>query len=100
MIRWIHYPQRIAALYARGRFSVRPVQAEQMPLEIRELAETLEDMADAIVGRDALPRESPRPEGRADAEIHHWVKNNLQAISVAAQHAAASAHRPSPPGRP
>ena len=42
MLRWITYLQRIASLYARGRFSVRPVQAEQAPPEIRELAETLE----------------------------------------------------------
>jgi hypothetical protein len=41
VIRWIAYLQRIAALYARGRLSVRPVQAEQMPPEIRDLAETL-----------------------------------------------------------
>ena len=28
VVRWIAYLQRIAAIYARGRFSVRPVQAE------------------------------------------------------------------------
>ena len=31
VIRWIAYLQRIAALYARGRLTVRPVQAEQAP---------------------------------------------------------------------
>jgi two-component sensor histidine kinase len=81
VIRWLHYLDRIASIYARGRFSVRPVQAENAPQEIRALAQTLDSMADAIVVRDLTLHENLEQKDTMMREIHHRVKNNLQIIT-------------------
>ena len=81
VVRWLGYLDRIAALYARGRFSVRPVKAERAPAEIRELAQTLDAMADALVNREREAREHLAQKDALMREIHHRVKNNLQVIT-------------------
>jgi two-component sensor histidine kinase len=80
IVRWLHYLERIAAIYARGRFTVRALQAEKAPPEVRALGHTLDAMADAIVARDQSLRDGLAQKDALMREIHHRVKNNLQVI--------------------
>jgi two-component sensor histidine kinase len=81
VIRWLDYLQRVAAIHARGRLSVRPVQADAAPTEIRALARTLDDLAEGVTTRDQSLMKALEEKDALMREIHHRVKNNLQIIS-------------------
>jgi hypothetical protein len=81
VLRWLGYLRRIAAVYGGGRLDVVPVRARNAPGEIRELANTMGEMAASLEKQQNELEASVEQRGAlASSEIHHRVKNNLQII--------------------
>lgn len=80
VLRWLGYLRRIAAVYGSGRLDVVPVRARNAPREIRELANTMSEMATSLDEQHSELEASVEQRGALLREIHHRVKNNLQII--------------------
>ena len=78
--RWIVYLRRVATVYARGHYAIRPVALESAPSEFRTLGAAFSGMASAVQDRDRRLRDAIEQKSLLIKEIHHRVKNNLQIV--------------------
>jgi two-component sensor histidine kinase len=81
LLRWIKQLRAVATAYRRGRMEIRTRHMDKAPLEVRQLAETLDSMAGAIAERENHLVDTIRQREALLAEVHHRVKNNLQIIT-------------------
>lgn len=81
VLRWVLYLRRIAAIYARGRYSARPRRTRNAPVEFRAMGNTFSRMASVIQQRELELQASVEQKKMLLREIHHRVKNNLQIIT-------------------
>ena len=77
---WIVRLTEAASSMSVGDLSVKR-EFEGAPAEIRELAETLREMASRLDQREADLRQSLAQKQMMLREIHHRVKNNLQTVT-------------------
>ncbi|XBQ17057.1 MAG: sensor histidine kinase [Oceanicaulis sp.] len=80
VLRWLTYLGRMARLYGGGRFDLPARRARSAPYEVRELADTMERMAQSLERQTSELEDVVEQRGALLREIHHRVKNNLQII--------------------
>jgi two-component sensor histidine kinase len=80
VVRWVAYLARVAATYARGRYTIVPHRTESAPDEFRRLGEVLYNMAQLVKDREADLRQTLKQRNMLIREVHHRVKNNLQIV--------------------
>ena len=67
--------------FATNRATPSPLPMGQLPSELREMNDTFEEMANAILRDEAELEHALREKSILVREIHHRVKNNLQLIA-------------------
>jgi two-component sensor histidine kinase len=80
ILRWLVYLERVAKVYARGRYSLRPRMMGRAPAEFRALGDAVSEMAAAVEERDKALRQALDEQTMLVREVHHRVKNNLQIV--------------------
>lgn len=80
VVRWVAYLSRVAATYAKGRYTIVPHRTENAPDEFRALGDVLYNMAQLVKDREADLRQTLKQRNMLIREVHHRVKNNLQIV--------------------
>lgn len=82
ILKWLRRLTRVAGIYGRGRYALTDTETIDLaPIEISQLAESLNNMASRIGEREHELTDAIKKRDEAVKEIHHRVKNNLQIVS-------------------